>query len=189
MDFFIIETERLLLRKLTPETYQYIFQHYSDPELQEFLGISKPEKLEEERVKFTKGIATYNKSMLVFQLLDKNSKKIIGGCSFHTWYLDHARAEIGYALTDDTIKRSGLMSEALKPILDYGFEEMKLNRIEAFIGPNNNASIRLVEKFGFTREGVLRQHYYKDGQIEDSVVYSLLQEEHYKTQRNLNNNL
>lgn len=178
MDFFCIETERLLLRKLTPETYQYIFEQYSDLEQLEFLGIGTFEKLKEEKEKFTKGITTYNKSTLVFQLLDKKSKKVIGGCGFHTWYLDHARAEIGYALTDDTIKRSGLMSEALKPIIAYGFEEMKLNRIEAFIGPNNSASIRLVEKFGFTREGLLRQHYYKDGQFEDSVAYSLLQEEY-----------
>lgn len=179
MTFFTIETERLLLRKIVPETYQYVFDHFSDQELLEFLGIDSLDKLEEEKTKFEKGITTYNKSQLMFQLLDKKSCRVIGGCGYHTWYLDHARAEIGYGLTDDSFKKSGLMSEALKPILDYGFKDMALHRIEAFIGPNNSASIALVEKFGFVKEGHLRQHYNKNGQMEDSLVYSLLREEYY----------
>ncbi|WP_245867728.1 GNAT family N-acetyltransferase [Flavobacterium lindanitolerans] len=94
--------------------------------------------------------------------------------------LDHARAEIGYTFTDDNFKRMGLMSEALQPVLDYGFDKMQLHRVEAFISPTNNASIQLVKKFGFVKEGVMRQHYQKEGQFENSEIYSLLKEEHQK---------
>ncbi|WP_447637770.1 GNAT family N-acetyltransferase [Flavobacterium microcysteis] len=180
MTFFTIETERLFLRKIVPETYHYVFEHFSEKELQEFLGISSPEKLQVEKEKFKNGITTHNKSMVLFQLLDKKSNKVIGGCGYHTWYLDHDRAEIGYALTDDNFKGMGLMSEALQHVLAYGFDAMQLHRVEAFISPNNKASIQLVNKFGFIKEGHLRQHYQKDGQFEDSVVYSLLKEEHLK---------
>lgn len=180
MTFFTIETERLLLRKVDPKTYHYVFQHFSKKEQMEFLGINNSEKLQEEKEKYKKGITTHNKSMVLFQLLDKKSNKVIGGCGYHTWYFDHARAEIGYALSDDSFKGIGLMSEALQPVLDYGFDTMQLNRVEAFISPTNNASIQLVKKFGFVKEGHLRQHYQKNGQFEDSVVYSLLKEEHLK---------
>lgn len=79
MIFFTIETERLFLRKIVPETYHYVFEHFSEKELQEFLGISSLEKLQAEKEKLKKGITTHNKSMVLFQLLDKKSKTVIGG--------------------------------------------------------------------------------------------------------------
>jgi ribosomal-protein-alanine N-acetyltransferase len=70
------------------------------------------------------------------------------------------------------------MKEALVPIINFGFEEMKLNRIEAFVGPKNEASMKLVKKFGFKHEGVMRQHYNYNGTLEDSLVFGLLREEY-----------
>ena len=96
----------------------------------------------------------------------------------HVWYLDHNRAEIGYALTDNPEKSKGLMTEAMNSILKYGFEEMKLHRIEAFIGPENIPSLKLVAKFNFKKEGVLRQHYFKNDKMEDSAVFALLKDEY-----------
>lgn len=72
------------------------------------------------------------------------------------------------------------MSEVLNTVLHYGFETMQLRRVEAFISPDNMASLNTVKKFGFTREGQLRSHYVKGEQIEDSVVFSLLRGEYNK---------
>lgn len=178
MTFEILTTERLALRKLSQETFQFVYDNYSDDQLIEFLGAANLEQLEVERNKFKKGLSTFNKTFLYFQLLDKNTEKIIGWCGFHTWYLDHARAEIGYGLFTEDYKNSGIMTEAMKTILDYGFNEMKLNRVEAFIATYNIPSLKLVEKFGFTKEGVLRKHYFSNNKMEDSVVFSLLKEEY-----------
>lgn len=176
--FEIITTERLLLRKLSPETFDFIYQNYSDDELIVFLGLTKPEALVIEKEKYRKGLATFNKTYLYFQLLDKTNEKIIGWCGYHTWYLDHNRAEIGYGLFDDNFKQKGLMSEAMKAILHYGFGSMKLHRVEAFIGKENEASLNLVKKFGFTYEGHLREHYFTNNQMEDSLVFGLLKHEY-----------
>ena len=92
--------------------------------------------------------------------------------------MDHERAEIGYGLFGDEYKRQGLMSEAILPIIEYGFIEMKLNRIEAFIGPENIASIKLINKLNFVKEGQLREHYCENNRVEDSIVYSLLRKEY-----------
>ncbi|ANE51960.1 GNAT family N-acetyltransferase [Flavisolibacter tropicus] len=178
MTFEILETSRLKLRKLTPEVFDFVFTNYTNEELKTFFGLSTEQELEKERIKHEKGLATYNKSFLYFQLIDKSNDTVIGGCGYHTWYLDHFRAEIGYGLFQEQHKGKGLMTEALLPIIDYGFNTMHLNRIEALIGPENTASLQLVKRLNFTREGYLRQHYNHNGQIVDSVLFSLLRSEY-----------
>jgi ribosomal-protein-alanine N-acetyltransferase len=173
-----IKTERLKLRKLTPEVYRYIYEHYSDAELTEFLKLKNAEELSTEKEKYRLGLSTHYSSFVNFQLLDRNAGEHMGGCGFHTWYPKHRRAEIGYNLLNELQMRKGLMSEAMKAILDYGFKTMNLNRIEACIGKNNAASISLVKKFGFVLEGNLREHYNKDGEIQDSLIFSLLKSEY-----------
>jgi ribosomal-protein-alanine N-acetyltransferase len=173
-----IKTERLRLRKLTPEVYRYIYAHYSDAELTEFLKLKSAEDLNTEKEKYRLGLSTHYISFVNFQLLDRHTGAHLGGCGFHTWYPRHRRAEIGYNLLSESQMRQGLMSEAVKVILNYGFETMNLNRVEACIGKNNAASISLVKKFGFIQEGNLREHYNKDGELQDSLIFSLLKNEY-----------
>jgi ribosomal-protein-alanine N-acetyltransferase len=177
MEFEILTTERLRLRKITPEVYRYIFENYTAEEITGFLGITSVE-FDAEKEKFEKGLTTFNRSFTYFQLINKASDTIIGWCGYHTWYLNHNRAEIGYGLFHDDYKGKGIMTEAIKPIIDYGFNKMNLHRIEAFIGPNNQASQKLVKKLNFTPEGLLREHFCKDNVMEDSIVFSLLKKEH-----------
>lgn len=72
------------------------------------------------------------------------------------------------------------MSEVLPVVLQYGFEQMNLHRVEALLADYNMASKRLLVKNGFVYEGCLREHYYVDGVPEDSVMYSLLNHEFIK---------
>lgn len=143
----------------------------------EFFGFDTEEQLEFERTRYLNGLRTYNKSYLYFHLIEKESGKIIGWCGYHTWYLDHDRAEIGYGLRTDTVKRKGYMSEAITAVLDYGFSQMNLHRIEAMASPSNDASIRVLEGNGFVREGLLKQHYFINDVYEDSAIYALIRKE------------
>ncbi|WP_159473552.1 GNAT family N-acetyltransferase [Dyadobacter sp. 3J3] len=177
MIFEELRTDRLILRKITQETYDYIFETFSDHQIIEFLGLNSNQEFILEKEKYQNGLSTHNRKFLYFQLIDKTTGKIIGWCGFHTWYVDHHRAEIGYALSDDDYKGMGIMSEAITPIIEYGFEQMNLNRIEAFIGPDNFPSLNLIKKMNFRAEGQLRQHYVKNNRAEDSMVFSLLKTE------------
>lgn len=177
-DFEYIFTERLQLRKVTPEVLNFVFTALSNHEQMAFFGFQSPEELEIENKKFLKGICTHNKSFCYFQLIDRELQNIIGWCGFHTWYLDHFRAEIGYGLSSDEFKNNGIMSEAMKEIIRFGFSEMKLNRIEAFISPQNIPSIKLARRFGFKSEGCLKNHYLSKGVFEDSEVFGLLKSEY-----------
>lgn len=178
MDFEEIKTKRLLLRKLTPEVYWFIHENYTDDELMEFLALKSFCELTKEKEKYAKGLSTHNKSFVNFKLFDLHSGLHIGNCGFHTWYVEHYRAEIGYDICTETLKGKGFMTEALQSILEYGFGSMNLNRIEAFVSPQNIPSLKLMQKFGFQQEGHLRQHYNKNDEIQDSAVFSLLKHEY-----------
>jgi [ribosomal protein S5]-alanine N-acetyltransferase len=174
MDFEVYKTDRLILRKLSPNVLRYIFENHSDQEIKALLGANSDEEFEKERKRHEGGYSTYNRSFEHFQILDKVSMHIIGGCGFHTWYLDHRRAEIGYSLTDENYRNKGIMSEAIKVVIEHGFTNMNLHRIEAFVATYNTPSLNLMAKFNFTREGLLREHYYVNDRFEDSVLFSRL---------------
>lgn len=174
MIFETIETERLILRKLTDEVYRYLLNNCTDTEIMEQLGIKTTEELANEKEKIKQSYTSYGKTLLLFQLIDKKTNAIIGWCGYHTWYTKHFRAEIGYVLSEETFKAKGLMTEALKRIIDYGFNELNLNRIEAFVGKDNIPSLKLMGKFGFVQEGLLKEHYNNNGVLEDSLLFALL---------------
>ncbi|MCB9045678.1 MAG: GNAT family N-acetyltransferase [Chitinophagales bacterium] len=173
-----IETERLVLNEITPKVHEYIMSHYDDDAIMKFFGHSTVKELMAEKERFMQGVSSYYFTFRRFTMVDKATGITIGQCGFHKWYTDHAKAEFGYALNNDEVKNKGFMTEAAKAIVAYGFEKMELNRIEAFASPANEPSIRLLKSLGFTYEGLMREHYYKNGLIEDSACYSLLKREY-----------
>ena len=178
MQFQSITTDRLVLTLVTPEVIDFVWENYAEDAQKAFFAVSTAEELAAEKTKHKIGLSTHDKSFRYFQIKLLETSKMIGWCGFHTWYLKHRRAEVGYGLYEEGFRGLGLMTEALTPIIAYGFSEMQLHRIEAFVGPNNSPSLNLMRKFGFTQEGQLRQHYLKDGKFEDSVVFSLLLKEY-----------
>lgn len=173
----VLETERLWLRLSTPETYKKIFETHTKEEAKRYLGIDADEAWAEQKAKYEGGLTTYRTSFAYFHLIEKSSNRIIGDCGLHTWHLLHSRAEIGYGMKKEEDKNKGFMKEALLPVIRYGFENMGLNRIEAFVSPRNIPSLKLVKSMGFKEEGCLREHYCKDGTIEDSLIFGLLRKE------------
>jgi ribosomal-protein-alanine N-acetyltransferase len=178
MEFETLATERLLLRKLTPEGIRYIFANYPEEEIKRQLGLLTDEDFIRDKKKNEGGYTTYDRTIVHFKLILKDTNEVIGGGGFHNWYAVHNRAELGYVLNKDEHKRKGYMSEAVSTMLEYGFKEMNLNRVEACIGPENEASLAVVKKFGFTQEGYLRKHYVVGGETHDSLIFSLLKEEY-----------
>jgi RimJ/RimL family protein N-acetyltransferase len=69
------------------------------------------------------------------------------------------------------------MHEALLALLDFGFGELDLNRIEADIDPRNSTSARTLERLGFTREGYLRERWIVGDEVSDTALYGLLRRE------------
>lgn len=174
MDFVTIETNRLILKGIAPEQMRHLFETFEKTEIKRILGHRSDEDFEKEAYKHKNGYSSYNRSFKLFLLTDKATETIIGRCGIHNWNMDHHRAEIGYVMHDEGFRRKGLMMEALGAIMEYGFQQLNLNRLEALVGAGNVPSLRLMEKYNFIREGVLRQHYLSEGRYEDSILFSKL---------------
>jgi ribosomal-protein-alanine N-acetyltransferase len=117
---------------------------------------------------------------LFFHIIDKNTNENIGGCGFHNWFAEHSRAEIGYHIINENFKQKGIMTEAVQAVINCGFNTMNLNRIEAFTSPKNIASLRIIEKNNFKKEGFLKEHYFVNNNLEDSIVFALLKNDYFK---------
>ena len=87
--------------------------------------------------------------------------------------LEHLRAEIGYWI-GVPFWNHGYATEAAKALIEFGFDELGLNRIEAHHFTRNPASGRVMEKLGMTLEGVRRQHVLKSDELEDLALYAVL---------------
>jgi ribosomal-protein-serine acetyltransferase len=83
-------------------------------------------------------------------------------------------AQLGYWLRSDLAGR-GLMTEAAAAAVEFGFDELALHRIELHASPTNCASIRVAEKLGFRREGLMREAARGAGGFHDAYVYGLLE--------------
>src|SRR5688572_31683131 len=105
MKFETYQTSRLQLRKFTPEVYHYLFSNYNKSEIKEIIGLDTEEQYEKLLKKYEGGMASYNRSLVYFQLIEPTSNTAIGGCGFHNWYPDHRRAELGYHLEKDQFKQ------------------------------------------------------------------------------------
>jgi [ribosomal protein S5]-alanine N-acetyltransferase len=177
----ILHTERLILKSLTPDIIHELFSTLSEQEICNYLGVDEKGYLQYKEM-HELGMRTHRISLFVFQLIDKSSGMPIGECGYHTWNATHRRAEIFYFLRQEHYKRKGLMTEALQQVLAYGFQELNLHRIQALVDELNTPSIKLLNHFGFTKEGAAREDYVVNGISENSECYSLLRWEWDKMQ-------
>ena len=174
-----IETERLLLRKITLNDASDMFEYASNPEVSEYTMWSTHTSIEDTKYFLQSLTKMYKRRELVdWGIVHKAEKKFIGTCGFVEWSMTHSRAEIGYALSR-RYWGEGYMSEAVNAVIEFGFREMLLNRIMTRCEVNNIASARVMEKVGMQLEGILRQHLFVKGRYWDLKIYSILREEFF----------
>ena len=102
--------------------------------------------------------------------------KIAGTIGFNAFNKGNKSGVVGYWIGEN-FQGKGIMSRALKAVIDYGFKELGLNRIEVCVATENEKSRALPERFGFTEEGILRQAEWLYDHYVDHIVYGLLREE------------
>jgi [ribosomal protein S5]-alanine N-acetyltransferase len=183
-EFSIIETNRLILRKVTKEDAGDMFKYLSDKEVVAPMGLApfQTEKEVWDEINWYKTI--YDEGTGIrWGITLKDSDKVIGSCGFLNMVPKHHRAEIGYELNQDYWGQ-GIASEALEAVIKYGFHDFQLERIEALIEPCNLRSQRLVEKQGFIREGLLRHYEFTCGKFDNLYMYSIIKEDLINSTKN-----
>lgn len=114
-----------------------------------------------------------DRELFQWAIADLGSDEMLGTCTLTSWDRRNRHAEIGFILAREHWGR-GLATEAVRLVLAFGFAAMGLHRVEADVHPENNASLALLEKIGFQREGYFRERWFTFGEWEDSVILGLL---------------
>ncbi|ATP42269.1 N-acetyltransferase [Solibacillus sp. R5-41] len=176
-EFPLLETERLVLREITIEDASSILNYLSDKEVMKYYGLEPFQSVNDalDEISWYQSIFS-NKTGVRWGITVKDQQELVGSCGFLNVDAQHARADIGFELNQSFWGR-GIASETLKPIITYGFKQLKLQRIQALIEPANIASQKLVERHGFVREGLLRSYEYTCGKFDDLYMYSLLKQD------------
>jgi len=175
--FPVLETTRLRLRKPLNRDANALMEATWDEAVMQYYGMvafgSKAEALEE--IDWFNQIFTRAEGIR-WVITEKGEDIYIGDIGFHNYVKTHSRAEIGFKLTRGSW-HNGIMSEALAPVLNYGFMAMQLNRIEAVVDPENAACLCMLKRAGFATEGILREYESEAKGYVDLVMLSLFKKE------------
>jgi ribosomal-protein-alanine N-acetyltransferase len=98
---------------------------------------------------------------------------LVGVCGFSTWSTVHHAAELVYDLSPDYWSR-GIVTLSVQAVLGWGFSSAGLNRVQAVVLPTNAPSIAVLNRCGFSQEGLLRQYRMVRGEPRDFLLYSRL---------------
>jgi len=173
-----LETERLVLGEITKGHDEWYLRHFSIPEIVDGQGFDAPKDIEAAREELDKYIVGLFREGdgIRWGIRLKNETEFVGSAGFYSWDKHSRRARMGYDLRPERWG-NGLMTEAMRRIIRYGFEDMDLNRIEVTIMATNERSIAMAERLGFKREGVMREYSVWKGAFVDEYPYSILASE------------
>jgi [ribosomal protein S5]-alanine N-acetyltransferase len=185
--FPVLETKRLVLRKITKEDAKSILTYLSDEEVMKYYGLEPFKSINDalDEISWYQSIQS-NQTGIRWGITLKEHGVVIGSCGFHNFVSQHFRTEIGFELSKEHWGK-GIAVEAIEAIISYGFENMSFHRVEALIEPPNLSSQRLVEKMGFIREGLLRNYEFTCGKFDDLFMYSLLKQDYDKNKSSQTN--
>lgn len=179
--FPILETERLTLRRITPDDTQAWLAVWNHPEVLRYLFDfeTTPDEAEVKSIiEWADGI--YNrKTGIRWAITLKSDGSMIGSCGFHLYNKTNRWAEIGYELHNKHW-RKGIMSEAVTEMLRFCFDELQLHRIEANVTVGNDASAGLLRHLGFMLEGTWRDKMYWKDQFYSLWQFGLLESEYHQ---------
>ncbi len=172
-NFPTLETERLLLRRLELEDAPLVYHYMTEREIAAntmLIPYPYPSGAAEDWIS-----ATQRSDDFSFAVTRKSDNLFLGACGIGS-DLFHKRAEVGYWLGKPHWGQ-GYMSEAVRRVIQFGFEELDLNRIQATYFTYNQASRRVMEKAGMIYEGTLRNYVLKWGDFMDMGMCSILRSE------------
>lgn len=172
-NLLVMSTKQVLLRQITVNDLENIYKGLSNPQVIKYYGVS-----------FDSLEAT-QKQMLWFENLKQtetgvwwavcspDNKVFYGAAGLNNVLKEHKNGEIGFWLLPE-FWRKGIMTEVVPLICSYGFDKLRLHRIEAFVESENQNSKKTLTKIGFEYEGTMKDCEIKNGKFISLDMYALI---------------
>lgn len=176
----VLETKRLILRKILPTDESDMYEYAKDPETSRFL-LWEPHSSRS----FTRAHLLYlqnqyqRAAFFDWALVEKESGKMIGTCGFTEIYEKEKRAEVGYVIAP-AFHRKGFAPEALSKVMEYGFEALGLLQLDARFMEENLASEKVLLRSGFQPNPKGKETILKRGKKQRILTYSITKDEYFK---------
>jgi ribosomal-protein-alanine N-acetyltransferase len=172
-----LKTNRLKLRAMRMSDARDIYEYSCDPQVARHVLWEAHQNIHQTRAYIRYVLRQYRAGTpSSFCIALKDTGKVIGTIGFMWVSNENRSAEVGYSLSR-TYWNQGIMTEALREVLRFGFDELNLNRIEAQHECDNPASGKVMEHVGMRREGTLRQRLYNKSRFVDVQLYAILRDE------------
>lgn len=170
-----LETDRLLIRDYVKEDLEMVHQLVQSPEIYEHQSWG-PNSFEDSKNHVGQCLQQQMESprqSFEFCITDRSTKEIIGAIGLRIRSSFNRSGDLGYWIRRD-LWGHGLATEATQRIIQFGFDDLNMNRLWATASTKNLASLRVLQKAGMQREGLMRQDILVRGQFRDSVLMSIL---------------
>ena len=169
-----IDGERLYLSPVNPDDFEIYTKWIHDPEVSNNIGsndqnfslIKERELLEE-----------FAKDNTIFSIISKENDNIIGNISLFQIHNTNRHCEIGIFIGDPNYRNNGYGHEALRLLLDHGFNQLNMNSIMLRVFEYNVRAVKCYEKVGFKHAGRIRQNKYLNGEYHDTLIMDILKSE------------
>ncbi len=172
-----LETERLILKEYLPDFKEDVYKLLSDPEVlrhetrEPFTELAQAERY----ISYRTFVTRKKSEGIIWAMFLKDQDELIGDIGYN--HRSEYNTAIGYKLRPDHWNR-GLMTEAIRGVVNFLYAETETIRIEAATRVDNLASVKVLVNNGFQKEGVLRSIEHFKGQSFDMILYSLLRGEY-----------
>lgn len=169
----MIKTERIVLRQFVPSDLENVFKGLSHPEVIKYYGVSYDSiESTQQQLNFFSDLEKSGTGIW-WAVCAANSGEFYGACGFSSMSHEHKKAEFGLWLLPDYWGK-GVMREAMPVVCNYGFTELDLHRIEAFVESENFNCKRVLLHQGFNLEGTMMECEIKNGKFINLEVYARL---------------
>ena len=180
-DFFsrlpVIETERLILRKLTMRDASDMFRYCQDKEVARHVLWEAHTSILETRAYIRYNLYQYRSGEPAsWCIVLRETNRVVGTIGYMSYNADNSTVEIGYSLAREQWGK-GLMTEALLAVIGETFRTLKVHRIEAMHFTDNPASGRVMEKCGMIHEGHMRERICCKGVFRDVEMWGILRKD------------
>jgi RimJ/RimL family protein N-acetyltransferase len=166
---------------LEPADVSALFAVYADPLVMRYWSNAPYTTLEQAQHKLAE-LDRGNRAgeFFAWAIARRDDGAMLGTCSLFELSPANRRASIGYAL-GSAHWGNGYALEAARLAVEHAFGAMGLHRLEADVDPRNTASVKLLDRLGFTREGMLRERWHVAGETQDSLICGLLARDYAAT--------
>ena len=178
----MLKTKRLNIRELTFADINNVHELHSLPETDEFNTLGIPENIQSTQELLEEWLTLQKqepRNSYIFCINKNDDNSFIGLIAMNLGKVNYQTAEVWFKIHKN-FWRKGYTTEALTKFLDFGFNHLKLHRIEAGCAVENIASSKVLEKVGMTREGIKRKKLPIKGEWKDNYFYGILEEDFNK---------